>query len=260
MPIRPRSRHTLAHLALAGTALAAPLWAHAQVTLKPDGEWRSLFTAGASVSTGNTDAKSATLAADVVRLRSFDKWSFDGAGQYATSNGARTADRENGTALYTRDITPAWFGFGQLDLLHDVLADISSRTTLGSGLGYHVFKEPALTWDISGGLAYTLDRYEHPQLVDDETRSRYNHAELLLSEESNHKFSETTTFRQKLTVYPNLHDGNDVRTIFDTGLSVAMTKKLALTATFEHRYDSRPGEGLGKTDTQLVTGVSLRFD
>jgi hypothetical protein len=25
-------------------------------------------------------------------------------------------------------------------------------------------------------------------------------------------------------------------------------------------YDSRPGEALGKTDTQLVTGLSLRFD
>ncbi len=251
---------SLAHLATLAALAAAPFWAQAQVTQKPDGQWRSLFTAGASISTGNTDAKSASLSADVVRLRSFDKWSFDGAGQYASSNGARTADRENGTALYTRDITPTWFGFGQLDLLHDVLADISSRTTLGSGLGYHVFKEPDLTWDVQAGLAYTLDRYHQAQLVDDELRRRYNHAELLLSEESNHKFSETTTFRQKLTVYPNLRDDNDVRTVFDTGLSVAMTKRLALTATFEHRYDSRPGAGLGKTDTQLVTGLSLRFD
>ncbi len=242
-------------------ALAAlPFGTHAQVTLKPDGEWRSLFTAGASLSTGNTDAKSASLSAEVVRLRSFDKWSLDGAGQYATSDGAKTADRDNGTALYTRDITPVWFGFGQLDLLHDVLADISSRTTLGSGLGYHVFKEPDLSWDVQAGLAYTLDRYAQPQFVDDALRRRYDHADVLLSEESNHKFSDTTTFRQKLIVYPNLRGDNDVRTVFDTGLSVSMTKQLSLTASFEHRYDSHPGAGLGKTDTQWVTGLSLRFD
>jgi len=33
-----------------------------------------------------------------------------------------------------------------------------------------------------------------------------------------------------------------------------------MTASFEHRYDSRPGEGLCKTDTLFVTGISLRFD
>lgn len=254
---------TAARLAvrLAATcAVAAPFWVQAQVTQKPDGQWRSLFTAGASMSGGNTNAKSYSLGADVIRLTASDKWSFTGAGQYATSEGTRTADRVAGTLLHTRDITPAWFGFGQLDLLHDAEADIKSRVTLGTGLGYHVVKEADNTFDLSGGLAYTLDRYTQPQMIDGDTRSKYNHAELLLAEESNHKVSDSTTFKQKLTVYPNLNDTDHVRTVFDAGLSVAMTKKLALTATFEHRYDNKPGEGLGRTDTVLVTGVSLRFD
>ena len=105
-----------------------------------------------------------------------------------------------------------------------------------------------------------MDRYAPPVVVDDELRSRYNHLDLLVAEESNHKFTDTTTFHQKLTVYPSLRNSDDVRTLFDAGLSVAMTKRLALTATFEHRYDSHPAEGLGRNDTQLVTGVSLRFD
>ena len=97
-------------------------------------------------------------------------------------------------------------------------------------------------------------------MIDDESRSKYNHAELLLAEESNNKLTDSTSFKQKLTVYPNLRDTGDVRTVFDAGLSVAMTKQLALTATLSHRYDSRPGEGLGRNDTLFVTGVSLRFD
>jgi putative salt-induced outer membrane protein len=241
-------------------ALAAAQGAHAQVTMKPDGQWRALFTAGATVTGGNTKSNSVSLSGDVVRLRDFDKWAFNANGQYASSEGTRTADRQSGQGLYTRDITPRWFGFGQLDLLHDPLAAIKSRATLGAGVGYHVIKETDNTWDVSGGFGYTWDRYEYPQVVDGDTRIRYNHAEALLSEESNHKLSENTSFKQKLTVYPDLHDSGDVRTVFDTGLSVAMTKRLALTATFEHRYDSRPGEGVGKTDTQLVTGVSLRLD
>jgi putative salt-induced outer membrane protein YdiY len=257
-PVRPFAA-TVLRLAAAGL-VGAPLLVHAQVTLKPDDQWRALFTAGATASGGNTRAKSISLSGEAVKLTDHDKWDVTANGQYATNNGVRNTDRDSGTALYSRDVTPKWFGFGQVDLLHDALADISSRATLGTGLGYHVFKEPAVTWDLSGGVAYTMDRYKPPQVIDDELRSRYNHADLLFAEESNHKFSETTTFRQKLTVYPDLRDNEHVRTVFDTGLSVAMTKRLALTATFEHRYDSRPAAGLGRNDTQLVTGVSLRFD
>jgi putative salt-induced outer membrane protein len=247
------------HAALFAVA-AAPLLAHAQVTQKPDGEWRSLFTAGASVATGNTDAKSASLGADVIKLTTMDKWALTGSGQYARSDGATTADRIGGTGLYSRDITPDWFGFGQIDLLRDGPSDLKLRTTLGSGLGYHVVKKPDQTFDLSAGGAYTMDRYNHEQLINDEVRSRYNHAELLLAEESNNKLSDSTTFKQKLTVFPNLRDTDGVRTVFDAGLSVAMTKQLALTATLSHRYDSKPGAGLGKNDTLFVTGVSLRFD
>jgi putative salt-induced outer membrane protein len=252
-------RTIVRHAALCAAA-TAPLLVHAQVTQKPDGEWRSLFTAGASVATGNTDAKSASLGADVIKLTTMDKWSLTGSGQYARSDGNTTANRLAGTGLYSRDITPVWFGFGQLDLLHDAPNDLSLRTSLGSGIGYHVVKKPDQTFDLSAGMAYTMDRYRHAQLIEDEVRSRYNHAELLLAEESNNKLTDSTSFKQKLTIYPSVSDGDGVRTVFDAGLSVAMTKQLALTATLSHRYDSRPGAGLGKNDTLFVTGVSLRFD
>lgn len=251
---------TTARLATLCVAASLPLLVHAQVTQKPDGQWRSLFTAGASIATGNTDAKSASLGADIIKLSPSDKWEFTGTGQYARSDGDTTANHIGADGLYSRDITPQWFGFGQLDLLHDLPSDLSLRTTVGSGIGYHVVKKPDQTFDLSGGLAYTMDRYRHEQMIDDETRDRYNHAELLLAEESNNKLTDSTSFKQKLTVYPNLRDTGDVRTVFEAGLSVAMTRQLALTATLSHRYDSRPGEGLGRNDTLFVTGVSLRFD
>ena len=252
--------HPFARRAALAAASALPLLAQAQVTQKPDGQWRSLFTAGASVATGNTDARSASLGADIIKLTPTDKWSITGAAQYARSAGDTTANHVGGTGLYSSDFTPEWFGFGQLDLLHDAPSDLSLRTTLGSGIGYHVVKMPDQSFDLSAGLAYTMDRYRHSQVIEDQERSRYNHAEVLLAEESNNKLTDSTTFKQKLTVYPNLRDTGDVRTVFDAGLSVAMTQQLALTATLSHRYDSRPGEGLGRHDTLFVTGLSLRFD
>jgi putative salt-induced outer membrane protein len=255
--VKFRSSFRLAALC---TATFLPWIAQAQVTQKPDGQWRSLFTAGASIASGNTDAKSASLGADIIRLTSTDKWSLTGAAQYARSNGTTTANHVGGTGLYASDFTPQWFGFGQLDLLHDTPSDLSLRSTLGTGVGYHVVKQPDQSFDLSAGLAYTVDRYRYPQVIEDELRSRYHHAELLLAEESNNKLTDSTSFKQKLTVYPNLSDTGAVRMVFDAGLSVAMTRQLALTATLTHRYDNRPGAGLGRNDTLFVTGLSLRFD
>ena len=48
--------------------------------------------------------------------------------------------------------------------------------------------------------------------------------------------------------------------MFDSQVSVAMTKSLNLTAGLSVRYNSDPGLNLKKTDTALVTGVSWRFD
>ncbi|MFI4927714.1 MAG: DUF481 domain-containing protein, partial [Burkholderiales bacterium] len=123
---------TVVRSALTWLALAAGA-AHAQVTQKPDGQWRSLFTAGASVANGNSDAKSASLGADAVKFTTSDKWALTGAAQYARSAGETTANRQNFTSLYNRDITPRWFGFGQLDLVRDIPSDLSSRVTPSTG-------------------------------------------------------------------------------------------------------------------------------
>ena len=164
------------------------------------------------------------------------------------------------TGLYNQDVTPQWYGFGQLDLVRDIPSDLASRVTPSTGLGYHAVKKPDQSFDLSAGLARTWDRYRAPQVVHDELRGRYNHLELLFAEESNNELTDSTTFRQQLTVYPSISRGDGVRTVFEAELSVAMTRQLALTASLSHRFDSQPGAGLEKNDTLFVTGVSLRFD
>ena len=84
--------------------------------------------------------------------------------------------------------------------------------------------------------------------------------ELVLAEESSHKLTETTSLRQKFALYPDLRDSGKYRAVFDTGLTVAMTQSLNLSAGLSYRYDSDPGGTLRKGDAMFVTGVSLRLD
>ncbi|MBO9687117.1 MAG: DUF481 domain-containing protein [Mitsuaria chitosanitabida] len=255
----PPTRLLLASVCLSPLALL-PLTGHAQVTVKPDGQWRSLLTAGASVSSGNSDSTTVNLSGEAVKATDADKLSLNARAQYVKSDDADSEQRFAFGSHYQRDLNARIFGFGQFDALRDEPANLSSRYSVGGGLGYHVIKRDDLTFDVSGGLGYTAERYVAPEIKDGVSRDRYNNTELLVSEESMHKISDSTTLKQKLSVLPNLRNSGEYRAVFDGGVSVAMTKRLSLTATVSHRYDSDPGPGLKKGDTLFITGVSFRVD
>ena len=240
--------------------LAAPLLASAQVTLKPDNQWRYLFTAGANASTGNNEALSLNLAGEAARVSAIDKWTFLGQAAYAHSDGETNTERFALGTQYTRDITPVWFGFGSLDGLRDKLANLSSRASVASGVGVHVIKNDQHSFDVSGGLGYSRDRFIEATEIDGSMRDGYGRLELVLAEESNHQLTDTTSLRQRLALFPNLRNTGEYRASFDTNVTVAMTQSMNLTAGLSVRYNSDPGLGVKTTDAMFVTGVSFRFD
>jgi putative salt-induced outer membrane protein len=253
-----RSPRPLAFLALA--LVAAPVFAQSQATVKPDGQFRLAFGAGASYASGNTSTSSVNLDGDVVRATDDDKLRITGKAVSAKTNHDTTAENLALDGQYNKDVTPLWFGFGNADFLRDRPANVESRTSLFGGVGRHVVKTDPLTWDISIGVGYTQDRYVTDTEVNDELRRNYGRAEGLLAEESSHKFTPTTTFHQKLSLYPALRSGGGYRGVFDSGLSVSMTSVLALTAGLNYRYNSDSGVGVKKGDTLFVTGITVKID
>jgi len=252
-------RTPIAAAAFLGAALLSCA-AHAQVTVKKDGQWRWLLGAGASVASGNSDATSLNVDVDGVRATQIDKWTVNGRVLYAKNDGETTSDQLGVGARYDRNIGERLFGYGQGGFLRDRPANISQRWSANTGLGYHVIASDPVNWDVYGGVGYTRDSYVTATVVADEMRSDYGYAEILLGEESNHVISETTKFKQRFVVYPNISNTGEFRTVFDAGLAVSINKTFSLTLTFGHRYSSDPGAGFDKTDTILVAGLAVKLD
>ncbi|HWP19836.1 MAG TPA: DUF481 domain-containing protein [Burkholderiaceae bacterium] len=246
-----------------GCLVAGLVWAAgaaAQVTVKPDGQWRHLFGAGASLSSGNSESSSFNLDADSVRATVNDKWSVTGRALYGKSEGRKTAERFSVGTQYERDFDSVWFGFGRLEAVRDRPANLSRRIFAGTGVGYHLARGDDGFWNVSMGFGYTQDRFLDPAEVDGRVRRSYGRAEVLLAQESSYQLTGTTNFKQKLSVLPNLEDRGEYRAEFESALSVAITQQLSLTAGLTVRYNSDPGEGLERTDMGFVTGVAVRID
>ena len=255
---RTHARVLLA-VVLSGAALASGP-AHAQATLKPDGQWRHAIGLGLSYASGNSESSNLTLNADGVRQTDHDKWSYYGKVLRSKSDGTTTGDQIGLGTRYERNLSERVFGFGQGDYLRDRPANLSRRTSVGTGLGYHVFQTEELTWNVFTGLGYTHDRYVEPTDIGGTTRSSWGYAELLLGQESNHRISETSTFRQRLVLFPNLRESGEYRAQFDAGLAVAINDRLSLTATLTYRYNSDPGVDIERSDVLFVTGISARIE
>ena len=236
--------------------------AHSQVTVKPDGQWRSLTTAGLTVNSGNTRSTAFNLSLDGVRATESSKWSALGQLLYTDSAGQRTGERALVSSQYNGDIEP-WrtsFAFVQAAGLTDRPANTRDRITFSTGIGRHLLRTPGEFWDVWAGVAVANERYERPVDFDGVLRSRFADTGLIVAQEANLRLSPSTTLRQKLVLLPSLRETGLVRTEFDGQVSVAVSERMSLSTGLSVRHTTRPAPGKRGTDLTLVTGLSLRYD
>lgn len=229
--------------------------AGAQTSTVPDGVWRGSLGAGLSATRGNTDSATYTINGDIVKQGPYDKISGYVQGVYGSRALAdrteRTSDQQRAGGLYNRDINDRQFAFGSLDFERNKLINLSLRSVVAGGLGYHVIRREGLTFDVSTGPAYNHEHYTT------ETREA---AEWLFAEESTHALTPTVSFRQRLAYYPSLKDTGEFRAVFDAGVVFKVTRQWSATVTLNDRYQTNPLNGVEKNDLLFVTGLQYVFN
>jgi putative salt-induced outer membrane protein YdiY len=228
--------------------------------VEPDGQWRYAIGAGSSRATGNTEALSANVNADAVRATAVRKIVAYGRAIYGRNDGTINASRFNAGNNWSWELGDMSYAFGSGDWLRDRFANLSYRTTVSTGIGLHLLKSRPHDWDVFGGLAYSHDRYITAMQIAGLLRTQYGRFELLLGNESHHRPTETTTLHQKLVVYPAIDGTGNYRIELEAGVAVAISQRLALTATLSARRNKDPGGGVKRNDTLFVTGVSFRIE
>lgn len=238
--------------------------ASAQLKPKPDGEWRGLAGLSFTSVSGNSENSSLGLNADAVRQTDQDKLSLYG--QYLRAEAkvagttAKTSDLLRLGGKYDWNVTDRVYAFGTAGFERDKIARIDSRFLLGGGAGYKVISTEDTTFDVFGGLNLRADRYSAPGVtIENSLKRSYTALEMQLGEESTHKLSDSTSFRQRFVIYPNLSEFGEFRAVFDAGLIVSMTDRFKLTLSAINRYDSQATDPIKKNDLILFAGVSYAF-
>ncbi|MEO6277019.1 DUF481 domain-containing protein [Roseateles sp.] len=238
-------------------ALTLPLALVSQATLAqdtPDGRWHGGLSVAGAFASGNTSSRTLAANADASLATAQDKISLYGIANYGRNKAdgvdTTTADLLRVGGRYDFNLGPQWFSFGAAEGETNKAGGVRNRYNLTGGVGYHLLKNDANSWDVFGGLGYTATQFTDG--------SDANGVQVLLGEESSHKVSESTSLKQRLVYYPSGGDLGD-RATFDAGLATTISGAWTLNAGLSSRYSSRVPVGTKKTDNLLTVGFGYKF-
>jgi putative salt-induced outer membrane protein YdiY len=224
--------------------------------------WSGLVDTGLSLTRGNSDSLTYSLAAKAARVTDRDKITVYSNAIYTTStvNGVSntTAHAIRGGVRGDLNVSARYFVFGFTDFEYDAFQHLDLRNVLGGGLGYHAVKTEKTIFDVFGGGSFEQE-YFSPNPPLQPTSLTRKSGEIVAGEELDTKLNGRMTLSERFSLYPNLSNTGQYRFQFDTTAATKLKNWLSWQVTFSDRYLSDPLPGLKKNDLLLSSGLRLTF-
>lgn len=185
------------------------------------------------------------------------KWSAGENYQSSFSGGGNISDLRNSLGLnVTRQLlSPRNFYTGLADFLQSDEQQLRLRTTLGGAVG-HLFSNTNNSFvTVYGGADWNRERYSSEA----KSGQTGDSAEAILGTQVNFFRFRTTDILADARVYPSLTDLGRVRVDLNTSLKLRVAKELYWRFGYFLNFDSRPPQGLPKTDYGSTSSLGWTF-
>lgn len=219
--------------------------------------WEGGLDAGLELTRGNSQTKNFRLAFRAARKSSHDKLTVYAESIYSVDDlpaakPRTTANENKGGLRYDRDFTSRFFVFANADFMSDALQDLSLRSVLGGGIGYHLIKGERTTLDLLVGPNFTRENY---------VEFKRNLAAAQASEEFMHKFGKSTTVTQSLSFFPEVGEigasGINYRASFTFESVTRLNKWLGWQNNFSDDYVKNPPAGKKQNELVFTSGLNI---
>jgi putative salt-induced outer membrane protein len=225
-------------------------------------DWKGSFTLGAAIARGNSDTTDLNTAFGLNRKTLSDEVIVYESSIYSTSGlpgQGVTANAVLGGARYDRNISDRLFVFVSADFTHDELQNLTLRSIISGGLGWHAIATPNTTFNVLGGINYTHESYSGSAATSTPGVGR-NLPGITAGEELTHKFSPMLSFIENAYFYPDLSDISQYRFSVDASSVAKINKWFGWEISFSDRYVTNPPiPGTKSNDIILSTGLNIAF-
>lgn len=244
---------------------ATTVWAQSPApaaALAPEPLWKTVVTAGANVTRGN----SKTLLLNGAAISTFKQDKNEARvgveanyGETETTQGSGTNEtRKTDTNVnnarafgeYRRLLTERNYAYGNAELLQDDVADVDYRLMVGPGLGRYLFLSD--NQKLSGETGPTYIKQKQAGDTDDTVALR-------LAERYEVRVSATASLWEAAEYLPAFDDFDQFLLNAEIGAEAAMSTKLSLRVVIQDKYNSDPAPGKDQNDLALIAGLSYKL-
>jgi putative salt-induced outer membrane protein YdiY len=237
--------------------------------------WSGLLDTGLSVTRGNSESLTFSMAAKAARVTDSDKITAYSNVIYARSlvNGVTgtTAHDIRGGVRGDLNMSARTFAFAFTDFEYDAFQHLDLRNVLGGGFGYHLIKTKNTTFDIFGGGSFDQEYFAAyslvttnptpppPTITTTMASVTRKSGEGVIGESFNTEVNGRTTLSETFSFFPNVSSTGNYRMQFDITAATKLKNWLGWQVSYSDRYITNPPTGLKGNDQLLSTGLRLTF-
>ncbi len=233
------------------TSLTGTINAIAQApATPPPPKWSGSLAAGLTLTSGNSDTLLFTVNAMANRKWDRNELDLGGSITYGENEDIKNNEAYRAYAQYNRLFTERFFGYLRLDALHDDIADVDYRITLGPGVGYYFIKSErtSLRGEVGPGVVFEKQGGEEDTYIT-----------LRLAERFEHQLSKTAKLWQSLEFLPQVDDWDNFVVNAEIGIDVAINTAWSIKSYLQDTYDNEPAPNRQKNDLKFVTALGYKF-
>ena len=216
--------------------------------------WEGNANVGFSYTSGNSNYTTMSTGLRAVKAGGKDNLTvYARSLWYSNRNSGRMVTTQNafwGGSRYDRSIDRTNFGFVSYDFERDAPRGLNFRSVAGLGVGRHVVKNEMTELDVIVGGAWnrTWQRGDNPDTPEGLAGATFKH-----------RFHEKLRVQNNITFFQNVTDAAEYRFIFDSTLSVDVTKRIGVFITVGDRFNNDPLGASRRNDFLFTTGMKWNF-
>jgi putative salt-induced outer membrane protein YdiY len=216
--------------------------------------WEGNANVGFSYTSGNSNYTTMSTGLRAVKAGGKDNLTvYARSLWYSNRSSGRMVTTQNafwGGARYDRNIDRKNFGFVSYDFERDRPRGLNFRSVAGAGFGRHLLKNETTELDVIVGGAWnrTWQRGDNPDTPEGLAGATFKH-----------RFHEKLRVQNNITFFQNVTDAAEYRFIFDSTLSVDVTKRIGVFITVGDRFNNDPLGVSKRNDFLFTTGMKWNF-
>jgi len=239
--------NSVATVANAGAATNTQL-AIVVATNKP--VWESSFAGGVTLTKGNSDTLLTTAAFRTRVKTPVFEFGFGLDGSYGESDSVRNNETLHGITQYNHLFSNCMYGYLNAEGLHDGIADLQYRFTVGPGAGYYFLKRTNITFAGEFGPSLIFQRLG---------RTDTTYASLRWAERFEQKLKSGARVWERAEILPQVNKLENYLVNAEIGAEATLTKNLSLRVTLLDNFVHQPAPDRKNNDVKLVSGLVYKF-